>query len=321
MRKAEEERKERRIGAANNLRVAIEAEERVKREMAQLQNESNEAKRQRARGVRLAMWPHLQEYEEAKKKIQWDLATFKFAVAGVAGTGKSSLINIFLDLDSKNGAPLGINETTREMTRYPDPGDMPPRKWIVWYDVPGGGTANIPQSGYFNNQSLFLMDVILVLVGDRFSEIDLAVLTQCIEFKIPSMIVRSRSDTHIDNMVKLRVDEDEVEANDALRLECRAKYIAETRDSIATQLQKASLPAQYVYLVSCSPGKPFRRAYSSFAGGAPYQGAPHFIDEMKLVHDLTITANERRGGVTPGLAGRTQPEVRDYSAAKYHLPI
>lgn len=320
--RAEDERRsteaaneERRISNANNLRAAVEAEEaavRLALEVEVLKHRSQEARRQNTRNVRQAMWPYLPEYEEAKKKIQFDPITFKFAVAGFAGTGKSSLINVFLNLKPthKDGARTGTNETTREITRYRDPGDKPPRTWIDWYDVPGGGTSNIPQSMYFNHQGLYLMDVILVLVGERFTEIDLEILKQCRAFDVPSMIVRSRTDIHIENMVKLRAEELDAEGDDALRNECRAEYIAETRDNIATQLQDHGLPPQYVYLICCSPYKPFQLAYSSFAGGAPYAGAPHFIDEMKLIHDLTIAANERRGGGTAEQEGGVQRDVR-----------
>lgn len=321
---AEAANEERRVDTAKILQAKIEAEKttaRITIEKDKLQQACLETKRQYSQKIRLAIWPYLQEYETAKEKIQYDRRTFRFAVAGFTGTGKSSIINVFLNLPPKHkdGAPTGINETTRTITRYPDPGDKPPRKWTVWHDVPGAGTANIPTSRYFINQCLFLMDVILVLVGDRFTEIDLEIISQCRSFDIPSMIIRSKSDTHIDNMVKSRAEETDVEIDDALRSACREEYIAETRENIATQLLENCLPPQYVYLVSCSPSKPFRKAYSSFAGGPTYEGFPAFIDEMKLIQDLMIAANRRRDWRTPGHQDNTQQDVRGHSLP-YHFP-
>lgn len=137
------------------------------------------------------------------------------------------------------------------------------------------------------------MDVVLVLVGDRFTEIDLEILSQCRKCDMPSMIIRSKSDSHINNMVQSRAEETDVEIDDALRRACREDYIAETRENIASQLLDNCLPPQYVYLVSCLPSKPFRNAYS-IAGGPAYGGSPAFIDEMKLIEDLRNAANERR---------------------------
>lgn len=321
---AEAANEERRVDTAKNLQAMIEAEKttaRITIEKEKLQQTCLETRRQYSQKVRLAMWPFLQEYETAKEKIQYDPSTFMFAVAGFTRTGKSSIINIFLNLppNHKDGARTGIKETTRTITRYLDPGDKPPRTWTVWHDVPGAGTVNIPISRYFNNQCLFLMDVVLVLVGDRFTEIDLEILSQCRSFDIPSMIIRSKSDTHIDNMVKSRAEETDVEIDDALRSACRKEYIAETRENIATQLLENCLAPQYVYLVSCSPSKLFRKAYSSFAGGPTYEGFPAFIDEMKLIQDLVIAANRRRDRRTPGHQDNTQQYVRGHSLP-YHYP-
>lgn len=320
--KGAEAANQRKIDDASKLHAAIEKEHAAALDVADLK----EARRQNTGKIALATWPHPAEYEAAKEKIQFDPSTFMFAIAGFTGTGKSSLINIFLDRDpptkdaeisDNDGARTGTCETTSEITRYPDPGDKPPRKWIVWYDVPGGGTSNIPEKQYFNHQSLFLMDVILVLIGNRFTSIDVQILKQCRAFGIPSMIVRSNTDTHIANMVKVRAERLDVEPNDALRSKCRAEYIADTRDNIAVQLQKHSLPPQYVYLVTCLPSKQFRKAYSAFAGGAPYEGTSHFIDEMKLILDLTIAANKRRGRGMPGDEGGTPRDVLDLSTSVY----
>lgn len=315
--RADEERRsieQMRTENGNNVRTLMEAEETVAQkafEVKQLEHKRLEARRQNSQRVRLALWPHIEQYETAKKELQYDPASFMFAVAGMAGVGKSSLINIFLNLSSKDAgaARMGTTETTLKIARYPDPGQEPPRKWIVWYDIPGAGTVKIPAWMYFNNQCLFLFDVILVLVGDRVFEADLEILKQCRTFGIPSMIVRSKSDMHIRNMATTRAEEDRVEMDDALLSECREQYIADTRENIAAQLLEASLPPHHVYLVSSQPAIPFRNAYSSFAGGPAFGGYPTFIDEMQLIQDLVIAASQRRGGSTPGHRDGTEQDV------------
>lgn len=319
--RADEERlsiEQRRIENGNNVRTLMEAEETVAQqafEVEQLENKRLETRRQNSQRARLVLWPHIEQYETAKKETQYDPASFMFAVAGIGGIGKSSLINIFLNLNSRDtgAARTGTKETTLRIGRYPDPGQEPPRKWTVWYDMPGAGTAKIPTWMYFNNQFLFLFDVILVVVGDRFFETDLEILKQCRTFGIPSMIVRSKSDIHISNMVSTRAEENHVAEDDALRSECREQYIADTREHIATQLVEASLPPQHVYRVSTNPATAFRKAYSSFAGGPAFGGDPKFIDEMQLIKDLVIAASKRRGGSTPGHRDGTEQDVGEQS--------
>lgn len=140
-------------------------------------------------------------------------------------------MNIFLNRgpNAPGGAGTGTTETTRTITRYRDPGQEPPRKRSVWYDVPGAGTAKILACMYLNNQSLFLFDIILVLVSDRCLEIDLEILKQCRTFCIPSMIGRSELNRHIDNMAMSRAEENDVEKDAAPLSECREQYIPDTR--------------------------------------------------------------------------------------------
>lgn len=141
-------------------------------------------------GIHPTEWPTAQEYFDAKVKTQYSPTHFRFAVAGIAGSGKSSLINVFLNLadDHPDVAPTCVAETTSEIRRYLDPGDQPPRKRTVWYDIPGAGTLNIPGWRYFNQQCLFVFDLIIVLVGDHVTQVDLGILktTDCLKSPLSS---------------------------------------------------------------------------------------------------------------------------------------
>lgn len=56
---------------------------------------------------------------------------FHFAIAGVFGSGKSSLVNAFRGLGSMDvgTATVDITETTLEMTRYPEANPDIPFVW------------------------------------------------------------------------------------------------------------------------------------------------------------------------------------------------
>ena len=92
------------------------------------------------------------------------------AICGSSGAGKSSLINAFRGFanHAAGAAPAGVVETTTAINRYPDTRAEFPHSHFVWFDVPGAGTLNIPGWQYFNNQGLFIFDVI-VLVYDTVS--------------------------------------------------------------------------------------------------------------------------------------------------------
>ncbi|TGZ82239.1 P-loop containing nucleoside triphosphate hydrolase protein, partial [Ascodesmis nigricans] len=119
-----------------------------------------------------------------------------FAICGFSGTGKSFLINSLRGLTpyTPNSAPTGQIETTLTPTRYPDPRTTSPYFRFVWYDIPGAGTLNIPAAQYFIDMGLYIFDFIVLVYGDRFTEVDAAVLEHARRFDVPVFVVRSRAD-------------------------------------------------------------------------------------------------------------------------------
>ncbi|KAH7902781.1 P-loop containing nucleoside triphosphate hydrolase protein, partial [Hygrophoropsis aurantiaca] len=207
---------------------------------------------------------------------------FHFAIAGVAGGGKSSLINAFRGLRNKDrdAAATGIIETTLAMARYPDYSpDFP----FVWYDIPGVGNLRISDWQYFNAQGLYVFDCIMVLFENRFTMTDIAILANAKRFKIPTYIIRSKSDQHIQNMVDEMVyvlDSDEDEDNGDLQAQlykvARTQFIANTRRKVKVGLEKANLPDQRVYIIS-------RDTLLGIVQGKQPKNA---IDEIELLMDL-----------------------------------
>ena len=122
------------------------------------------------KGIQPEVWPTEEQFRLAKTRIQYDPEKLHFAVCGISGSGKSSLINAFRGLANyePGAAPTGIVETTTSVARYPDPRDELPHSRFVWYDFPGAGTLNVPSWQYFNEQGLFVFDVV-ILVYDTVS--------------------------------------------------------------------------------------------------------------------------------------------------------
>ncbi|KAI6115188.1 hypothetical protein EDD16DRAFT_1595594 [Pisolithus croceorrhizus] len=147
-RRAEAERNwamaEESIRRAEAARADADRANRAAQEKAQKAAATKEeAEKQWRAGIQPVVMPSFEELEDVKRRIQYQEGVFHFAVAGVAGSGKSSLINAFLGL--RNGdtsaAATGATETTLMVTIYADANPQHP---FAWFDIPGAGTLKIP---------------------------------------------------------------------------------------------------------------------------------------------------------------------------------
>ncbi|KAH9832885.1 interferon-inducible GTPase-domain-containing protein, partial [Rhodofomes roseus] len=235
-------------------------------------------------GIQPIVIPTLAQFRETKLRLQYREGLFHFAIAGNSGSGKSSLINAFRGLRSKDSgaAAVGVVETTSVIARYPDSNPANP---FVWYDVPGAGTLSIPDWQYFTDQGLYIFDCIIVLFDNRFTVTDVAILRNCAQFQIPTYIVRSKSKQHIQNVAEDMADEPD--ADDLER--ARELYVRETRASVARNLEAAKLPAQRVYLVDKESLVRVMKMKSK-----PDKPPRGLLDEMELLQDLFGEARRRR---------------------------
>lgn len=217
--------------------------------IARAQEEAEERLR---RGVQSVGLPTPEEVATAKARVQHQDRLFHFAIAGVAGSGKSSLVNALRGLrNSDSGAaPTGVVETTTTIVPYRDSNHRLP---FVWYDIPGAGTLSQPGWQYFNNQGLFIFDCIIVLVGERFTQMDTAILENCQRFQIPTYIVRSKADVHIRSLMSdmsYDSDDDDEPQYETMYNAARQRYISDSRATVQKNLRDAMIPPQKVYLVS-----------------------------------------------------------------------
>ncbi|THU84088.1 hypothetical protein K435DRAFT_623728, partial [Dendrothele bispora CBS 962.96] len=182
---------------------------------------------------------------------------FHFAIAGLSGSGKSSLVNTFRGVlnQTASAAATGFTETTVVVGCYPNPD---PKKPCVWYDVPGAGTLTIKDWDYFNKQGLYIFDAIILLFDNRFTTTDVAILRNCERWRIPAFIVRSKSDYQIENIKRTLVDS--IEENESLDEDEQASRLktvldvdacsSSSNDSVEKNLKDSGLGSQEVYLVS-----------------------------------------------------------------------
>ncbi|KAI5846635.1 hypothetical protein DFP73DRAFT_546529 [Morchella snyderi] len=268
-----------------------------------------EAERHLEQGIPPVKYPTGDEIAERRAGLGYKEGFLHIAITGCSGSGKSTLINAVrglsdpitsfpgLDFDftslssykdlkdtvidtlSQNLAQTGVNETTTAIQRYADPNDD--RRDLAWYDVPGAGTINVPSWQYFNNQGLYIFDIIMIAVGDRITSTDRDLLLNCRRFGIPTFFVRSKADQHIKNITPDNATKEHKAA-------IRTGYIGQTRTVFNSILVDAGLPPQKIYIVSRIPLRLLNN------GQSPKPKS--IIDEEELIRDI---ANTLRKWSTP----------------------
>ncbi len=127
----------------------------------------------------------------------WHSEPIHIAVTGIAGSGKSTLINTLRGLGpgDQGAAPVGVTESTQQPKDYPHP-------WypnLVFWDLPGIGTKLNPRHTYLRKISLEKYDFVLIVSATRFTEDDLWLAAKLQRLDKGFYFIRTRLDEDIAN--------------------------------------------------------------------------------------------------------------------------
>jgi GTP-binding protein EngB required for normal cell division len=257
----------------------------------------------------------------ARKRIQYEPGKFHVAVCGTSGSGKSSLINAFRGVRPRDAsaARVGVTETTLQVTRYPDPRSELPYSRFVWYDLPGAGTVAVSSEQYFETQDLSAYDCIIIMYGERFTNI-VDIIEKCLISGIPTFIVRNKADQLIGNMVQDETDSSPGDDGyDWIYQEFKSKYIDATKSDfdmhkevMAEVLfedypgQQWRLLRQRVYMVSAANVRSLMQAGVEIGGGA---SKSKNIDEVLLVEHVLREAVPKRRSARWSVQEIVKPQI------------
>ncbi|KAK0475509.1 interferon-inducible GTPase-domain-containing protein [Armillaria novae-zelandiae] len=269
---------------ANQLREEAKKKDAQIAKVLQVQREVDAKWR---RGLRPIEVPSREQFESIKRRYYRE-GKFHVAITGISGTGKSSLINAFRGVwDGEDGAAsTDYVENTSVVTSYPDPNTAKP---FIWFDVPGSGTLACSDWTYFNDQGLYIFDAIIILFNDRFTATDVAILKNAEQYKIPTYIVRSKSDVHIKNLVQRK--RRRAGANvDSVKLldEARKEFVAKTQESVKENLRRSDPPLQLRKMYAVS-----RDTLTLIVRGEPLEDSLVF-DEKEMLREIHQGAYSRR---------------------------
>ena len=168
---------------------------------------------------------------------EWQRTQMNVAVIGLSGTGKSSLINAFLDLnaDDEGAAEVGSNETTVEIQSYKHPNNHR----LVFTDLPGVGTPRFPKESYLRRVEVDKYDFFLLVTVKRFREDDGWLAKELKQRNKGFFFVRTHIGVEVSNDKAAhpkKHDEAKLIADIRSHTQCELKQICEEHEDPASSL-------------------------------------------------------------------------------------
>lgn len=135
-----------------------------------------------------------------QKSEEWKDVGLNIAVTGTAGVGKSSFINTVrgLTADDEGGAPVGVVDTTDKITPYPHPNHPS----LIFSDLPGVGSVELPLKEYLKKVDFEQFDFFLIFSAGRFRQDDLLLAKEIRKLKKKFHFVRTKIDNDVQNHKK-----------------------------------------------------------------------------------------------------------------------
>ncbi|KAG2463767.1 IIGP5 GTPase, partial [Polypterus senegalus] len=119
------------------------------------------------------------------------------AVTGESGKGKSAFINAVCGL--RPGDPEAAKEGFTEQTMEPKKYKHPSLPSVSLWDLPGAGTPTFEIAKYFKKVKFTEYHLIILIVGNRFTENDKLFVKKIRKIKQDFYVVRSKMDEHEQN--------------------------------------------------------------------------------------------------------------------------
>jgi predicted GTPase len=185
------------VGARTAVDAATREAEALRAELARLraQQAARDAHHRKQMEEEAALWAAELRHMEA---IGFDVSHYNIAVAGPAGTGKSTFINSMRGLfsDDPGAATVGTGaQTTTESARFP----MPGADHIVFWDEPGGDTLDFPAATYFERRCLRHFDCIIAMYNGRFTAVMSAIISEALKRGVRVLVVYTKMDVEVHN--------------------------------------------------------------------------------------------------------------------------
>ena len=76
--------------------------------------------------------------------------------------------------------------------------------FLTLWDSPSVGTMSTPNSNYFEGQMLYAFDCILLLKANRFTQFDIDICRQALEYNVPLILVLNKGDQDVESSKKIR---------------------------------------------------------------------------------------------------------------------